>query len=274
MPTTFDLNDLVRAKLPFWATVKRAYGLTFENFGALVTLSWKWFLLVLPFQLLFFWNAFPAISATYAQLGKPEMQPLPFWVLAGMLVVGLLVYVVFSAPAVGWHRLILRGERPSGVMQVDNAMLHYAGIVLVLYGLTNLVSLMQAAFTPAPNTAPELWQILGLMASMVAMYAGLILLFRFLVFLPGVAVGNPNASLSTVWRATRGHTFRLLFGNLLAALPFTLVTIAATYGLFAYADRLTAMLLLPLSTAIGYVGVAASLAFTSLAYRFLYEREG
>lgn len=274
MPPTFDVNDLIRAKLPFWATVKRAYALTFENFGALVTLSWKWFLLVLPFQLLLFWNAYPAIRETYSKLGQSTMEPLPFWVQAAMMVLGVMIYVVFSAPAVGWHRLILRNEPPSGIMQVDNAMLRYAGFVLLLYGLTNLLPLIQIAFTPAPKTAPEPWQVLGLMVCLAAMYVGLVVLFRFLAFLPGVAVNNPDASLSNVWRATRGHTFRLLFGNLLSALPFTLVPLVTFYFLFVHADRLTATLLLPVVTLIGYVGVATSLAFTSLAYRFFYEQPG
>jgi hypothetical protein len=269
MPAPIEFKDLLRAKLPFRATLKRAYLLTFSNLGQLVTLSWKWLVLLLPFQLLFYWHAMPALSGLYAQIGQPVVTPLPLWISFGMIVLGLVSYVVFSAPAVGWHRLILQQIQPSGVMEVDQPTWRYAGYILLLYGLFNLPVLAQQGLAPAQGM-PNGLQMLGFALSTVAMWAAIIVLFRLLVFLPGVAIDDPRASLNNVWQATRGHTLRLLFGNILAAAPFTLLGGLATYFIITKTSALTATLLMPLTTWLMYLGVAVGLTFTSLAYRFFY----
>lgn len=274
MPAPIELNDLLRAKLPFWPTLKRAYALTFANFGALIRISWKWLLLVLPFQLLFFWHAFPHMAALYQQIGQPVITPMPTWFVYGSILIGILAYVAFSAPAVAWHRLILRNIEPTGVMEVDQPTLRYAGYVLLLYGLYNLPVLATQLFTPANGGPPNSVQLIGLFVSGIALYVFIALLFRLCAFLPGVALADPRASLATVWHRTRGHTFRLLFGNLLAALPFALVTMLTTYLAAIHLDPLIGTFVLPVASWFAYIGVAVGLAFTSLAYRFLYLDEG
>jgi hypothetical protein len=274
MPTPISFDELVRRKLPFWQTLRHAYVLTLGNLGGLVRLSWKWMLLLLPFQVLFYWHALPHLSEVYAKLGSPDLQPMPFWVTAGAMLLGLVSYVIFSAPAVGWHRLILRQITPSGIMEVDRPTLRYAGYVLLLYGLYNLPGLLQQALLPAPGEIPSGAQLLAMITISLITVVGLVIFFRFTVFLPGVAIDDPRATLNDVWRTTRGHTFRLLFGNLLAALPFALVSMAATYYLVMYASHLTATLLVPVATWLVYIGIAVGLTFTSLAYRFFYLEEG
>lgn len=270
MPAPIEFKDLLRAKLPFWPTLNRAYALTFANFSSLIKLSWKWLLLLVPFQLLFFWHATPYFSTLYNQMGTPEVSPLPPWIALGSVVLGVITYVVYSAPAVGWHRLILRNVAPSGVMEVDGATSRYAGYVLLLYGLFNIPVLAMHLATPQPGVTPGAFQLIVIIVSTVLMYVAIALLFRLMVFLPGVAVYDPEASLNTVWEKSRGHTFRLLFGNILAALPFTLLAGGLSYLLMSRFDALTATLLHPLTTFLGFIGVAIGLAFTSLAYRFLY----
>lgn len=270
MPAPISFDDLVRRKLPFWQTLKRAYVLTLGNLGALIRASWKWMLLLLPFQLLFYWHAMPHMSALYEKLGQPDMQPLPFWVMAGAVLIGLLSYVIFSAPAVAWHRLILRDIQPTGEMEVDRPTLRYAGYVLLLYGLFNAPGLVQQALIPAAGTTPSAPLAIAFIAMSVIGLVLIVLFFRVTVFLPGVAVDDPRATLKDVWHTTRGHTFRLLFGNLLAMMPFAVVVSVANYLLFTNASHLLATVLLPVATWFAYIGVAVGLAFTSLAYRFFY----
>ncbi len=248
MPAPIQFKDLLRAKLPFWQTLQRAYALTFAHLGGLLTLSWKWMLMLLPFQLLYYWHAVPHLTAFYQQVGQPVITPMPLWVTIGAIVLGVLGYVMFSAPAVGWHRLILRNVRPSGVMEVDQPTLRYAGYVLLLYGLYNVPVLAMQVLTPEPGGVPSGGQLIGTIVSMIVMYVAIALFFRLVVFLPGVALDDGRASPANAWHATRGHTFRLLFGNLLAGLPFALVCMVATYFIITRADELTGTLLLPVAT--------------------------
>jgi len=270
MPAPIEFNDLLRAKLAFWPTLKRAYALTFANFGSLIKLSWKWLLLLLPFQLLFFWHAFADLSALYGHIGQSDVTPLPAWVSFGAIIMGILAYVVFSAPAVGWHRLILRNEPVPNEMHVDAPMLRYAGYVLLLYGIYNVPVLVMQVFTPEAGHQPSGLQLLGIVASTAVLYVFIALLFRLCAFLPGVALDNPQANLATVWHKTRGHTFRLLFGNLLAALPFALFTMGTTYYAVTRLDPISGTIAIPVLSWVAYIGVAVGLTFTSLAYRFFY----
>lgn len=269
MPGPLAADDLIRAKLPLWQTVKQAYALTLGNLPTIFVLSWKWALLILPFLALYYYHAYPALEATYSTLGTPSPVQMPFLVFLVAIVLGMCAYLLFSKPAVGWHRFILRQEGADSDMHFDDATWRYAGFILLIYGLLNIPGLIQQLLLPAGGELPSTGQVLGSMAAGLCSVLGLLLLFRFTIILPATAVGDTEVSLRTVMRLTRGQTFRLLFGNLLTAAPFSLIMMAGMYLSLTRSNQLTSALLIPVLTFVGYLGVSASLAFTSLAYRFV-----
>ena len=100
--------------------------------------------------------------------------------------------------------------------------------------------------------------------------AALLVFYRLSVIFPAIAVDNPDTTFAGAFHASRGHTWRLLLGNLLSGLVFALPALAF-YFLAKHFDRVTGTIAITVTGLIAYVGLAIVLAFTSLAYRHFYE---
>jgi hypothetical protein len=270
MPKPLSYDDLIRAKLPVWRTVKNAFVLTFGNLGTFLKLAGPLLLLVLAVNALQYWLMYPVTHEIYSRL--PEPAPVSMkGVMVPVMLASVVSYCLLSAAAVGWHRFLLRHEEAQGMARFDGRSLRYAVTAAAMFFVMQLPSTLQTFATPVPGESGHAWQVPVIIVLSLASLVVLLYFYRIFVILPGIAVDNPDASVAGVMRATRGHTLRLFAGNILASAPFTLVFMVIYYFLVLQDDRLTSALLTSAASLIMYAGMAASLAFTSLAYRHFYE---
>lgn len=274
-PAPISVGDLLRSALPVWPSVKEAYRFTFANLGSLFAISWKWLVLVLlPAMVLYLWYSYPAIEATYRGLATGKPEPLPPELHFKMMFAGLLYTLAQIVPmasiAVNWHRFILRNEPATSAngLRLDAPVMRYLGIAAGFTAIMVLPSIIQMFFIGNPSGLA----IAVVIISGLAVIGVAILLLRLSMMLPGVAVENPNAQLSNVMAATRGHTLRLLGGYLLIVLPAILLSILTLIAAMVFGTN-GAVAMQGVSVLVYLVLTAVVLTFMSIAYRFFYENK-
>jgi len=177
--------------------------------------------------------------------------------------------------AVAWHRATLLGERPRGAIggRLGGREARYMGWVLLL---------MLAAFLVMVLGAISLDLLLGSAADdmlqidviLLLLFAVIFLATRFILLLPGVALGDPRAGLGWSWRLTRGHGFRLFLAFCTVSLPLLVLKYALIFALGLplgeappAGDASATLLLEAALRLIDFVNMAVSVAFMSFAYR-------
>ncbi|MFM9939064.1 MAG: hypothetical protein ACKVP7_06175 [Hyphomicrobiaceae bacterium] len=265
-------------KLPFWATIAQAYALPFEHIAAVLRITWAWaLLLALGTGLLYRLLDDTQIAAM--QKGD-DLGP------AGLSLVSLLLgLIVGSSVAVGWHRLVLLDERPTGrtYLRLDNTVWGYiavAGLLLVIMLPFLIAAFLMAQvgseFTPKPGQPPP--EISGryallFLALILGMVAAFLLTTRLALVLPARAIDDHTLSLGDSWRLTRGSFWRLFGGTLICYLP-TLVLAAIFAGLLGNEGSGSSAYIasVMVSSMIGLVTSVFSLGYLALAYRHLVGR--
>ena len=259
-------------KLPFWGTLAKAIALPFEHAAGVARLTWLWALIIGGLTGLLH-RLLDDTQIAAMQAGN-TLGP------AGLNLVSLLLGLVIGASvAVGWHRLLLRGEQPgSGAyLRLDSTVWSY----VALAGLMLLISMPFLATawvfaTKAPELAaqaeranPEIdpWLALLLPFMMIGMWVALFVTTRLSLVLPARAVGVDDLTLSDSWRLTGGSFWRLFGGTLICYLPALLISslLVSLLG----ADKSIGSFLAgqALSSMAGIVTSVFPLAFLSLAYR-------
>lgn len=126
-------------------------------------------------------------------------------VLAAILGAVIFAFTFFWA-AVGWHRYVLLGETPAGLVPSPNlAMINFyfwASVRLVLMLLVLMIPVLLLIFLLMGSFGMDL--ATGRVLTFLLMVPVSAVLFRLAVVLPGAAVGKPM-SLGDGWQATSGH---------------------------------------------------------------------
>ncbi len=271
-------------KLPVFATVGEAVEFTFSNLGTLIAISWKWLLLVLiPATLIPGWIMISSLEAL-AQAPAPgtPQPPIPDETMRSLAAVSVIASLAtipaLASIAVNWHRFVLRRERATGLsgLRLDAPVWRYIGVGLLLMLLTMMPFLVLAPDQLQPGATrirPEV--IIGLLV--VSLVLSVVAL-RLSMVLPGVAVQNPNARLANVWRATRGHTWRLLAIVLVIAVAAYLALLVVgliVLGVLESGTKeppiaaMSTMMLV--SFVLNHLFGVVVLSFMSIGYRHFYE---
>ena len=263
----------IAGKVPVFATVGRAYGAAFRQFGTVVRIAWFWALVLLALN-------WAVLSLLPAWMSDPKaILALDFNSVVLLSVFGLLNGLVFLPPlasiAVNWHRALLLGERPGSFafVRLDGPVWHYVGFAAVIMIIRWAASLPQMLSALGNNGAPAGNPLLIALGSVVLLVT-VMFLPRLSLALPAAAIGDGNAQMSEGFAATRGNTWRLAWGSLLCLLPAIVLGIfAATVWPGPAAMMSSSPLAIAIRCAIGFVwpffGVVL-VGFMSYVYAHFY----
>ena len=272
------MQDVVTSpKLPILRTTVASWGTVPRNLGLMFRLYWPW-MAIMAIALLA-WGTGVVVNSGFANpspvlIGGAAWVPVLVMVLAGIVAV--------PAVFVGWHRGIQNGERPSQPIRIDGPVWAYIGysiligIALVLsLGLVLLMVTVVAGITTGlgdgPMSIERLVALRPFLPLVIIPYY--LLLSRFSLVLPAVAVGRPM-SLSQSFRMTRGNTWRLTVGAGLVYLPVVILSSISDVVGIAFPNSvgiLSAVAILLLVVTI--YCTHASLSFGTLALKELAPAE-
>ncbi len=244
------------AKLPVVRTIARAYGSLFENPGLFARAGSAW------------------MAIAYAAQLASGLLAVRF---AGTIA----HFLALTAFAVVWHRGILLGERPSGLvyLRIGKEEVRYflLGLLLTAAILAPAIAVQQWAVAVAPH-ARGLFAILIMAGLLAVLAATLTVVTRLTLVYPATAIGAFALGFERSWRLTRGNTWRILGGAVLATLPWTAISMilnTMVKGLAVDPGGVTAAaLVLAVEIVVSFAQIAVCAAFLSYAYEFIVGKEG
>ena len=124
--------------------------------------------------------------------------------------------VAGTAVVVAWHRAIAARDGARRIARFGRREMRYLGLglglLIVLY--VPVVAMASITFAAGGRPAPTLiWPLAG--AFMVLA----VLLNRVILVFPGIALERREMTLARSWALTRGNSWRLFLGVLMAATP-------------------------------------------------------
>ncbi|MEZ5818386.1 MAG: hypothetical protein R3D44_15005 [Hyphomicrobiaceae bacterium] len=253
-----------RPKLPLWRTVGCAYRAVFSNLGVLLRIAWPWLLIMVPFQVAYYWWAWPTMQCPDIDAPTPptditQSLTSSLWCLAMTL--------PWSGIAVGWHRFLLRGETSSAFPpRRGHPFVPYVGVA-VLFGFMTILPFLIADLVPFSNSDE---MPTALVVAMGIFCVLLLVISRLSVCLPAIAIEGPGRTLGEAWRATRGNTWRLMAGSLLAGMPviaFAIIEVVVAQVTGRLSFTLAGAVLGPVNLLLIAVGVG----FLSYSWRHFYD---
>ncbi len=262
------MKDAPIPKLPVWRTVGLAYRSLLDHPGAAIRCSWAWLLLMPPVVFAVSWLMWLVTSridakAAAAGEGSPDLSTAEQLIQFLATWPGLLIELpALCSMAVAWHRLLLRSEIPALALRHDRPVLAYLGVSTLIAALGQVGT---AGFYVGGIA-------MGLTSFIVTIVLGLFLIARASVYLPAVALADSHVTFRQVWLRTRGNTWRLAMGTLVAWLPILPATIIVLWPFDDTKDQLVNSLV-----SVGvFWGTALTtfiaVAFLSYAYRhFFFE---
>ncbi|MBL8595140.1 MAG: hypothetical protein JNK01_20815 [Devosia sp.] len=188
---------------------------------------------------------------------------------AGLLTL-ILALVAFVWIAVAWHRYILLDEMPAGQFPAFNGqrMISYGLYSIGIGVLGFLVSLVLAAIVGLV-TVPLLGVIGGVITSIVAIAAALIIFYRLAPLLPAVAIGK-QLTLGQAWEATNGANVPIIILAVLSAIAAVVIDIPAF--VLAMAGPIGGFLALLWTLATGWVKMLVGVSILTTLYGHYVER--
>ena len=225
-------------KLPFWRTLGEAYGAVFGNLGTLLSLAGKWIVLLLPLYAVYNWLIHPQFLALARAVssGLPPPSDGGMTTIMGALF-WLIILIPLSAVAVGWHRFLLRNEKPGTAtgVRLNDIVKQYAIAALIIGLIGQVPTVLQqltAGWTGDGATAIQIIAFVGI-------WVALAISSRLSVALPAIAIAGPGSKFGEAWNASRRNTFRLLFGMLLSLLPMIAFSFLLFFLVGILPDRLS-----------------------------------
>jgi hypothetical protein len=209
-------------KLPVFSTFFYILRLAVGNFGMALRMCWPWLLIVIPVYVAFsVWlsdHPFPSVFSDGS-----EFAALFLWIIG----ISLLVGVALSSFAVTWHRHVILGETVTGLRALNVGAKTWRYLLNVI-GITFIVAfcmgipvmfiiapLSQALFNGSYfvwGVVISLWVVAYLLASAFST--------RMLIKVVGIAVGDPNASISDALESSSDNMSRIIGLNVLLLLIF------------------------------------------------------
>ncbi len=259
-------------KLPVLATVRQAWGSVLANIGLMFRLIWPWITIMVLCGLsigvaVLINNGTGTPSPTL--IGGASVVPIIAIVIAFLLAI--------PAVAVGWHRAIVNGERPEGPIRIDGGVWGYIGYSLLLGVMAGLFNLLMfaiaaaiASITVGVGEGPMSLERLIALAPFLplAFLPTLLILNRFLLVLPAIAVGR-SLGFGEALKATRGNTLRLTLAAGLVSLPIVIMQGITQLAVLASQNPILVGVLGLLNVAVLIYCSFASLSFLSLSLKQL-----
>ena len=247
-------------KLPITQTVITGYQSLWNNCATAVKVSWLWFILYYSF------------TAVVGYLAVVEQQPLLNHAnsLAKILVTAII--------AVAWHRLIILKEYPTSLgapinKQVAIYLLFMILAMFVAMGPTIAANYFLTTSYKFSRLIGEPIIFLGLLAIVSIITA--VVLYRFALILPAIAIDDKKLRIRDSWRLTQNNTGRLLAGGVLSFLPVSLIiyVLNMTPYLLTDIENLTLLtvfwnLLSVVEAILEFVQMITVAAFLSFSYLF------
>jgi hypothetical protein len=245
-------------KLPVLATVLGSCVDLWEHWRAAARLMASWGVVLgavgtLAFAML--------IGAQNALSGNPWLNLLVLY--APVAVYGLFIV----STAVGWHRLLLLGEEPGRIyLRLDGQVWRYVGLIALMVGVIFIVSFVVTlpigfgvAFfgvAGAVQGSTTLSFALAAFGGIAIFVIAQLILSRLYVVLPARAVGQ-QVKFRQALRATKGNSWRLMLGTLLAAVPL--------YVINAAIDLLLDFQVRTQGGGLNWIGIVGFLSLTAVA---------
>ena len=226
--------------LPTWPMAAESNRLLWTHRDVLFELMWGWLLIMVPVYAM----AHLLNERTPDWLNVPGLIELPF----------------LASVAVGWHRFLLEARRASTpYLSLDRSVMRYAAYSLVFWAWFLVLGVFNYI------NEPTAW-VLGIVYGVITLVC-LVLMGRFMLIFPAIAIGRP-ISLNQSWLLTRGNTWRLFWGSLLAILPMLIVLTIGGSLTPSEQGMASKVISATLTSLVSAIGVTAGVSFLSLAYRF------
>lgn len=188
---------------------------------------------------------------------------------AGLLTL-ILAIVAFVWIAVAWHRYILLDEMPAGQFPEFNGqrMTSY-GLYSIGIGILGFLASLVLAAIVGLVTVPLLGVVGGVITSIVAIAAALIIFYRLAPLLPAVAIGK-QLTLGQAWEATNGANVPIIILAVLSAIAAVVIDIPAF--VLAMAGPIGGFLALLWTLATGWVKMLVGVSILTTLYGHYVER--
>jgi hypothetical protein len=182
--------------------------------------------------------------------------------------------LLFASVLVAVHRLVLKGDttdRP--VWRLPACYWRFFAWFLLI----NLAWLL-GPFVGIVITADH--ELVGSVLNFLVVLVAMILSLRILLLFPAVAAEMPDATLHNALRDSRGHLWRFFGVTFVAALPFTVTIVIATFAIARFgliedsepSSMPLAIILLAIDSAIRLVMVAVLAVVASRLFQAYGER--
>lgn len=278
-------------KLPVFKSVSEVFSGVTRHYFQLIAASWPSLVFVVAAAGLCFWSLDQAgISVTFEMVreGRPVRETFAAYEaatseLGPLYYVGSLILSLAGAvAAVRWHRFVLLGSGGAGLLRTEDGRYIWTLIKIVLVFLLFAVILMITvavvgalfvAFADLDDGAGQAENGASLPIAMITVIVGAVVylisfavLMRLMLALPDAAIGQTGRVFS-IFKATRGNTWRMLGCSLLVGIPAFLGT-AVVIGVFvAVPSPFGALLAAVIGTAAYIYFLMTQVTMLSVAYR-------
>ena len=221
-------------QIPVGATMRAAYTFAFSNMGGIIGLIWVPMILITVaqfFTLYRYYNDFMDVmsSGDVAQIGPSLLMVLGYCLAAVLLYAVMLVAVVQLALGTRSHGAMVHFAFGPLEWRMFRALFGFA-LMLVFAGFAIVFAGNAAvAFTPAGSKLSQ--TAVGAILLLGALGIGVLLVPRFLLLLPAIAVSESAPVLRRAWALSAGNFLRLFAVFLGLAVPIVVVAIAAEAAL-------------------------------------------
>ncbi|MDX2156885.1 MAG: hypothetical protein SFW09_10290 [Hyphomicrobiaceae bacterium] len=213
-------------KLPVLAIVGQSWGSVSRNLGLAARLTWPWMAIMTL-------STLAIVVGVLVNSGTSTPSPALIGGASVVPAIVMLIAVIIAIPAVavGWHRGLLTGERPSQPIRIDNkvwAYLGYSILLTILAALLNVLVLglasVVAGITLGVGNGPMSLERLAALAPFapIAFLPTLLVLNRFLLVLPAHAIGR-DIGFGEALHLTKGNTLRLTLAAGIVTAPIAIV---------------------------------------------------
>lgn len=258
--------------------LSRTFSVLGENLGSFFMLIVGWSLLAIA---VWYGTQIALVEVLRADAGLAEAYL--SWPEEGRLLIGLAPLAIVStlgtiSMVIAWHRRIILGVVPDSPFPTAiGPILGYLGRVIAVFAIPFVPLVLFAAGLallrdPSSGTAAT---VAGAAVFSVAAIGGMLLVMRFSLVLPGIAVGDRTMTFSRAWKLSEGNTWRLFWGVFVAALPFTIVQRICEKLLEVerVAESSGAMIILGVGIIAEMLSYATAAGFFSFAYLQLAAAE-
>lgn len=208
--------------LPFWESLKRTYLYAFINFGKILKIGLFWVVLI--------------VLADWAMSFPSQCQ-------AGQKCLGwqsnlsmLLATIAAAAVSVAFSReIILKEKRNWLQISFGRREIKYLFYNLLILLMIILAAAVLGVFyslimqlTGGVNSAGQLEQPMTLLIYLAAVLAVAVVVSRFCLVLPAVAVDNQKFSFATAFEVSKGNSNKIFLGLFLSSLPVLVALLAVS----------------------------------------------